>query len=72
MVAPWVMLGGEVRQVVLSRFPIDMEMALSGPVAEPVEAHVHCLGSLLFDCVIDDPLGRTVVSLERGGRLRMP
>ena len=69
MVAPGVMLGWEVRQVVPSRLPIDMEMSLFGPVSEPVEAHVHGFGSLLFDSVIDDPLGYAVVSLDWGSWL---
>ena len=72
MVAPWMMLGGEVRQVVLSRFPIDMEVSLFSPVSQPVESHVHGFGSLLFDGVIDYPLGCTIIGLDRCGWLWMP
>ena len=28
--------------------------------------HVHCLGSLLFDCFIDEALGSGVVDLRMG------
>ena len=55
----------------LSRFPVDMEVSLFSPVSQPVEAHVHSFRSLLFDGVIDDSLGRTIVCFDWCSGLRV-
>ena len=39
-----------------------MELALADAVANPVEAHVNGFGSFLFDHVIGDAKGCTVIS----------
>ena len=62
-------LSREICQVVLTRFPVDMEVSLFRPVSQPIEAHVHCLRSLLFDGVVDDSLGGTIICLDWRGRL---
>jgi hypothetical protein len=42
-------LGKVVTLIVLAGFPVDFELALFGSIAYPVESHVHCTRSLLFD-----------------------
>jgi hypothetical protein len=39
-----------------------VELALADAVANPVEAHVNGFGSFLFDSVIGDAKGCTVIS----------
>ena len=58
------MFGEIVSLVEASFFPIDVELALAYTVTDPVEAHVNCLGSFLFDGVIGDAGGSAVVSLD--------
>ncbi len=48
---------------------VDIEVALIGSVADPIEAHVDCFRRLLFDGSIDDAVGCRVVCLEQGCRL---
>ena len=45
--------------------PIDLKLALGNAVLEPVEAHVNGFGSILFDGVVEDTIGRAVVSSDR-------
>jgi len=46
-----------------------VELALLLVVTEPIEAHVHSLGTLLLDSAIGNPTGSVVVGLEWGGQL---
>ena len=52
-----------------SSFPIDVILALADAVTNPVEVHINCFGSLLFDHVIGDAEGGTVVGDNWSGRL---
>ena len=52
-------------------FPVDVKLALSDAVSNPVKAHVDSFGSFLFDGVIGSTGGSAVVSLNGSGRLRM-
>ena len=63
------MLSKVVSKIILTSVPINTELALLRSVVEPVEPHVHCLGLLLFYCIIDDTIGSIVVSFEWGGWL---
>ena len=55
--------------VIFSRCPKHSELALADTVTNPVKAHVNCFGSFLFDCVVDDAFGTSVVGLDRSGGL---
>ena len=50
-----------VSQISFPRAPLDLKLAL-----ESVEAHVDGFGSILFDCVVEDTIGRAVVGSDRG------
>ena len=41
-----------------------MELALDRAILQPIKAHVDSFGAALFDCVIHDAGGATVVNLE--------
>jgi hypothetical protein len=48
----WVMLLGEVVAEVFSAgSPVDDELVLLDPIANPVETHVHCAGFALLEGV---------------------
>jgi hypothetical protein len=49
--------------------PIDVKVALADTVTNPVKAHVDCLGTFLFDCVIGNSGSSAVVSLYGSGWL---
>ena len=51
--------------------PIDKEVSLLDSVSDPVEAHVYCFGSSLFDCVVGKSDGYFIVSLDWSRRLRV-
>jgi hypothetical protein len=42
-------LGKVFTLIVLAGFPVDFELALFDLIAYPVELHVHCTRSLLFN-----------------------
>ena len=48
-------------QVFLSTVPADIELSLLDSVYEPVESHINCLASILFEDAIDDAIGSVVV-----------
>ena len=52
------MLGEVIGVVELPGAPVDLQLLLEFSVAEPVEAHVHRLGSFWLNLVVDDCLGR--------------
>ncbi len=52
--------------------PKDVILPLLLAITEPVEMHIHSLGSFLLDSVIDDTTGSVVVGLQRASGLRMP
>ena len=59
------MLGEVVGEVFGAFSPVHVELPLSDPVADPVEAHVDGFRSLLLDGVIGDAVGACVVGLDR-------
>ena len=61
--------GDVISAILFAGFPVDKKLALANTIADPVEAHVNCLGSLLFNCIVDNASGSAVVGLERGRRL---
>ena len=65
------MLGKIVSLVQGAFFPVDMKLALSYTITNPVEAHVHCLGTSLFDSIISNTACCAVVSDNGGGWLGM-
>ena len=71
MVRRRVVLGEVVGKVVGAFAPMDEVVALCNTIFDPVESHVHGLGSALFDGVIDDANGAFVVGLDWSGGLRM-
>ena len=66
-----VVFGWIVSEVVEAWFPVDIKHALADAVTQPVESHVHCFRSFLFDCFVDDIGCCAVVSFQRGSWLRM-
>jgi hypothetical protein len=48
-----------------------MEVVLANAVANPIETHIHSAAAFLFDSVIGNATGASVVRLHRSGRLRM-
>ena len=71
MVLHVVMLSVIIAAVLLSGLPKDLKVALAYTVSDPIKPHVHGFGPLLFDRVISDTHGGTVVGDHGGGRLRM-
>jgi len=61
MVSWTVMFGEVVGEVDGTGCPEHVELALVNAIAEPVEAHVDCLRSVLFDCGIHDSIGGAVI-----------
>ena len=47
-------LGEVLRVVLVSRLPLHIKIFNVTLVLDPVEAHVHCLGPLLLDVLVDD------------------
>jgi len=60
----WMVLGEIIGTVGSTRAPVDVKLTLFLAVTEPIEAHVNCLGSFLFDRVIDDAAGRCHCQFE--------
>ena len=52
VVSSRVMFGEVVTEVRCTGLPVDEELALFGPVFDPIKSHVDCLGSFLFYGVI--------------------
>ena len=63
------MLGEVVSQIVLTFFPKYFKLVLANMVSYPVETHVNGFGALLFDCVVYNAVGCSIVCLDRGGWL---
>ena len=64
MVGPRVVFGPVVGQIVVARPPVVAELSLAVPAAEPVEIHIDGFGGLGDDFVVDESVGRGVVSLD--------
>ena len=65
------MFGEVITKVVLSRLPVNDELALSHPVFHPIKGHAHCFGSALLDSVVGDASGNLIVSDDWSGWLRV-
>ena len=61
VVCGWMVLSKVICQVFLSAVPADIELSLLDSVYEPVESHINCLTSILFEDAIDDAIGSVVV-----------
>ena len=66
-----VMFGEVVGLVEAAFLPIDVKLSLANAVADPIKAHVNCLGSLLFDGVIGNACGSAIVHLDGHWGLQM-
>ena len=49
--------------------PVESELLLIFPIAEPVEPHIHRFRALGLDSIVDDAFGRGVICLNGSGRL---
>ena len=59
----WVVFCDVIRFVELTRFPIDIVVALFHVVADPVKMHIHCLGFMLPYIVIHNTVCCGIVYL---------
>ena len=59
-----VMFGEIVTEVRCARSPVDEELALFGPVFDPIKLHVDCFGSFLFYGVICKTVSGGVINLH--------
>ena len=66
-----VVFGWVVSEIIEPWLPVNIEHTLADSVAQPVESHIHCFRSFLFDCFVDDTGCCAVVSFQRGSWLRM-
>ena len=55
-----VMFGEVVGLVEAAFLPVDVKLSLANADADPIKVHVNCIGSLLFDGVIDACCGAIV------------
>ena len=62
----WMVLGEVVCQVEVPFLPVDSELALLHSILNPVEAHVHSLGTLYFSSAIGKSIGCGVVRGDSG------
>ena len=65
------MLGEIVGIILLAWAPVDQKLALVNWVPDPIEAHVNCFGSALFDLVEGQADCHFIVGLNGSGRLRV-
>ena len=63
--------GVVVGKVRVARGPKNKELALADTVSDPVESHIHGAGTFLFNGVVDDSIGTSIVCLYWRGRLWM-
>ena len=63
MFGRWVVFFDVIRFVELTRFPIDIVVALFHVVADPVKMHIHCLGFMLPYIVIHNTVCCGIVYL---------
>ena len=67
-----VVLAEVVAKVDGARCPVDDELSLLVAVADPVAAHVHGFGLVLFASAMDDAVGSSIVGLAGCGWLFPP
>jgi hypothetical protein len=61
-----------IAQVFLTLLIFKLEVLLCFSIQEPVISHFNCMGTLLFDSVIDDAISSGVVEVDGCWRLWMP
>jgi len=66
VVGSGVMLGVIISKIGQPWPPVDKELALTGPVFDPIKSYVNGLGSFLFDGVIRKTLSRVKRILRLG------
>ena len=65
------MFGVVISQICDAWGPKDTELALFSSIFEPIETHVDCSGSTLFDSAVEDAIRSAVVGAECSGGLGM-
>ena len=60
-------LGVAIGEILLAGFPVHSELSLFHSILDPVESHVHRLGSFGLDRVVGDAFCGGVVGLDRCG-----
>jgi hypothetical protein len=65
----WMMLGEVIGQIGFYGFPVDDDLSLVNPVADPVETHVYGFGSALLNSIVGYAFSAFVVCLDGCGRL---
>ena len=71
-VMDWMSFGEVIANVLSPRAPVGVEVPKPDTVADPMIPHQHGLGAALEDVVVGNTIGTFVVSLQRGGSLRVP
>jgi hypothetical protein len=71
MVCGWMMLSKIVGPIGNTAAPMDVELTLAHAIANPIETHVNSFGAFLFDRVVGDTGGGSVVSDDDRRWLRM-
>ena len=71
MVRSWMMFSKIVGLVGGTSAPVDVKLTLANVIADPIETHANSFGTLLFDRVVGDTGGGSLVGDEDRGRLRM-
>jgi hypothetical protein len=59
----WMMFSKVVRFVEDSFFPVNVKLALTNAVTNPVEAHVDGFGAFLLDSIVGDARGGAIIGL---------
>jgi hypothetical protein len=59
------MLGKVISAVGRAAFSIDNELSLANAVADPIETHIHRLGSFLLDAIVGYSRGGRIVGHDR-------
>jgi hypothetical protein len=65
------MFGEVVCKIFAGSVPTELELFLGFAIAKPVIAHVDCAGAALFDGVVDETNGSSVVKCDWCGGLRV-
>jgi hypothetical protein len=58
------MLGNVTTHLCVTHCPNCIKLSLLRPVLNPLKPHVHDLGTLLLDCLVDDAIGCGVLCLN--------
>ena len=69
VVRRWMVLCRIVTQVELTRSPVNTELFECFPVLQPVQVHIHRFRAFWLYLLVDDSLGRRIVSLDGRGWL---